>query len=204
MNDISELQKIWLAKGDEAINTNMKPDPDSLLKKLKSLENLQTRINIIKIVVIGTLLAFMIYIFPKSVSHSMSVYSGFGIVTTSIVAFMAYYLKNQFKTSKLNFACGSMEFTNQTIELLQKQNAIFRTPFRIFFVSMAIGLNLMLIGATVDFNSHEAILVFLIDNSSLVIFTFIGYRIRVWRIRREVNPLIDELTRTKESLSSGE
>lgn len=204
MNDISELQKIWLAKGDEATSAIKQPTPDSLLKKLKSLEKHQARINIIKIVVISSMLVLMFYIFPKSVSHPVSVYSGFGIVTISIVAFMAYYLKNQFKTSKLNFACGSMEFTNQTIELLQKQNAIFRTPFRIFFVSMAIGLNLMLIGGTMDLTTHEAVLVFLIDNSSLIVFTFIGYRIRIWRIKREVTPLIDELTKAKKSLGSGE
>lgn len=202
MNDIAELQKIWMTKGDGAVNDAIQNTPNSLMKKLKSLENTQSRINIIKVIVISSLLILMFTLFPKSKVISLSAYIGFAIIFLSIVVFMAYYLRNQFNTSKLNFTYGSLEFTNQTINLLQKQNAIFKRPFLIFFISMAFGLNLMLIGASADLTTKELILLLLIDNTSLVVFTFIGYRIRVWRIKKEVSPLIDELTKAKESLSS--
>lgn len=144
----------------------------------------------------------MVTLFPKLNVVSILAYIGFAIIFLSIVVFIIYYLKNQFNTSKLNFTYGSLEFTNQTINLLQKQNAIFRKPFLIFFISMAFGLNLMLIGASADLTAKEILLLLLIENTSLVVFTFIGYRIRIWRIKREVTPLINELTKTKESLSS--
>jgi hypothetical protein len=202
MNDIAELQKIWMTKGNGAVNDAKQATPDTLMKKLKSLENTQSRINIIKVIVISSILIMMFILFPKSKVSSVFAYIGFAVIFISIVVFMTYYLRNQFNISKLNFTYGSLEFTNQTINLLQKQNAIFRKPFLIFFISMAVGLNFMLLGASVGLKTEEILLLFLIDNTSLVVFTFIGYRIRGWRIRREVTPLIDELTKAKESLSS--
>jgi len=202
MNDIAELQKIWMTKGDEAANGAKGLVPDSIINKLKSLETYQNRINRIKIVVITALLLSLLLILASAKVYSIYKFLGFGVILASVVIFMNYYLKNQFKTSKLDFTSGSLDFTESTLKALQKQNAIFKVPFFIFFISIVTGLNLSIYGGSADITSYEMVMLYLFNNIFVIACGFIGYRIRLWRIKKEVSPLIDELTKAKESLSS--
>ncbi|NVO11501.1 MAG: hypothetical protein HXX16_16180 [Bacteroidales bacterium] len=202
MNDIAELQKIWMTKGDEAANGTKEPVPDSIMNKLKSLETYQNRINRIKIVVITVLLLSLLLILASAKVYSTYKLLGFGVILASVAIFMIYYLKNQFKTSKLDFTSGSINFTESTLKALQNQNAIFKVPFIIFFISIVSGLNLSIYGGSADLTTDEMITLYLFNNIFVIACGIIGYRIRLWRIKKEVTPLIDELTKVKESLGS--
>jgi len=202
MTDIAELQKIWITNGDEVAKGSKVPVPDSLIKKLKSLESFQNRMNRVKILVLFVVLVSMVFILTAVKTYSLITYLGFGVILTSVVIFMIYYLKNQFNISNLKFDQESISFTESTIKSLQKQISIFGIPAFIFFLSLVLGLNLMLWGLTENHSLDEKINLYILDNVIMIISYFSGYRVRMWRTKREVVPVIDELLKMKNNLLS--
>jgi len=202
MNDIAELQKIWMTKGDEVANGTEVLVPDSLMKKLKSLESFQNRINRLKMIVLLVVLVSMGFILTTVKTNSLITYLGFGVIIVSVVIFMIYYLKNQFKISNLKFDQESIGFTESTIKSLQKQISIFGTPAFVFFLSIVLGLNLMLWGLSENHSMDEKVNLYILDNVIVIVSYFIGYRVRKWRTKREVLPVMDELSKVKDHLTS--
>lgn len=201
MNEINELQNIWKSGSSRITNDiQVQKVPDTLMEKLKSLESKQTKINRLKVLVLVMIFSQMIYWINRINTGSAMIFIGLGIIFTGVLIFMLFYFKNQFNIKKLNFAGSTLDFINDAIRMLEKQNAIFKTPFLVFTMCIIIGVNVMLIGFP-DFEESKTVMHFiytlLVASSS-----FLGYKIRKWRTKNEVLPVLEELYKAKESFGS--
>lgn len=189
MNELDYLGKIW----GEIPAT----DSSQTITKLKKLDFFQKRINRLKVVAIILLLTSFIVSMNFLSNITLEVYIGVSIIIASTVIFIGYYLKNQFYTSKLDYGVESAKFAHEAISMLRKQNGIFGLPFLMFIIFMIVGANIMFLGMTPDSESGSANpLYFHIIFSVLIALSgFLGLLVRRWRIRKEVTPLIEELSR---------
>ncbi len=195
MNELDYLGKIW----GEIPHANS----NQTIEKLKKLDFFQKRINRLKVVAIILILTSLIITLNFLSNITLEVYIGVSIIITSTAIFIGYYLKNQFYTSKLNYGVESAKFAHDAITMLRRQNGIFGLPFLMFILFMIAGANIMFLGMipdsamTPDSESVPANpLYFHIILSVLIALSgFLGLLVRRWRIRREVNPLIEELSR---------
>lgn len=198
MNDFNEIQQIWNMATAADNAASEKYTPDSLLQKLKKLERIQGRMNRIKILVLALLLGTMIYSLSALAEVTYPVYIGFGIITLSVIGFMIYYLKNQFNIKRLDLTLDSLKFVDRAIEMLERQNSIFKVPFRLFALLLIAGTNIILLGLEIDLNDRFSLhmkITFMI-----LVSTLIGIQIRNWRTRKEVDPIIAELDSYKQGL----
>ena len=126
------------------------------------------------------------------------VYIGFGIIGIAVIVFMTYYMRNQFNIKRLDFTMNSLAFAQKAGRMLERQNSIFKGPYRIFVLVMMAGANIMLLG--VDMNAHDRF--FFHSNVSflIVVSALIGMLIRNWRIKKEVKPIIAGLEDFMEGL----
>lgn len=199
MKEFEELQLIWKSSVKEKKDNNLNQVPGKILEKLKKLEGFQHRINMIKILSVSVILSLLIIIPSVTGIKSITVYFGLGIIILSTVLFMLVYFKNQFNIRKLDFTAEAKDFTDQTLNSLKKQNNLFRLPFLIFILAMIAGSNVLLIGLK---GSSAGKLSDILKSTALIaLFSFIGYFIRLRRIKKEITPIMDELINLKESLT---
>ena len=195
MNELDYLGKIW---------GEIPPaDSSQTIAKLKKLDFFQKRINRLKIVAIILILTSLIITLNFLSNITLEVYIGVSIIIASTAIFIGYYLKNQFYTSKLNSGVESARFAHDAITMLRRQNGIFGLPFLMFILCMIAGANIMFLGMipdsamTSDSESVPAnpLYFHIIFSVFIALSGFLGLLVRRWRIRREVNPLIEELSR---------
>lgn len=200
MNELNDLQNIWQSGKSDIKHISKEQVPGDLIQKLKKLQSFQDRINKIKVLFIAIVLLQLGYTFYDNHITSVTTYVGLGIFVISIVLFLTTYLRNQFNIRKVDFTAPSMEFATTAIQMLEKQNAIFKQPFLIFCILLTIGSNTLLAGLI---SSGDNRLLFHVSNTLILAFAmFMGYKIRMWRIKKEVTPIIDELKALRENLNS--
>jgi hypothetical protein len=140
----------------------------------------------------------MIYWLNRLDAGTIWLYSGLAVIFAGVTVFMIYYLKNQFNIKRLDFSSPSLAFMDNATNMLEKQNSTFKGPFLLLSACLLLGANIMATGFSTD---HE-------DKFQMhIIYTFLmavsmlgGYRVRMWRIRKEVTPLLEELKLLKENL----
>jgi len=186
MNELDYLSKIW-----EEIPA---ADSSQTIAKLKKLDFFQKRINRLKVVAIILILTSLIFTLNFLSNITLEVYIGVSIIVASTAIFISYYLKNQFYTSKLDYGVESARFAREAITMLRRQNGIFGLPFLIFIIFMILGANIMFLGMIPDSESANPLYFHIIFSVLIALAGFLGLLVRRWRIRREVNPLIEELS----------
>lgn len=203
-NDFNELQELWanqrVDNDSEDRNTSF---ADSVISKLKSLQTRQDRINRLKLLAISLILLSTVpSIFRLNLQGDVliTVVAGFSIILVSLIVFFTYYLRNQLRVSKLPFGESTERFLDSAIQSLHKQNSIFRTPFLLFILGMLLGLNIMLLGMIDETEVYLRIQIHGSMSLFLLIAAFMGFRVRHYRTRQEVLPIIKELKEAKEKL----
>lgn len=196
MNELDFLRKVWeentitnTSQNAPALKENM-----SMVKKLKSFDHFQKVINILKIVIITILLTTIVISLKSLGIDSAEIYIGISIIFAGTIAFMVYYLRNQFYTSKLDYTQSSTRFAKEAISLLRRQNNIFGLPFILFILAMIVGINVIFLGIPMEPQSASPLFMHITFSSFMVLSGFLGYRIRRWRIRKEIYPLIADLS----------
>ena len=196
MNELEYLRKVLASAPTVESATAIPSETDSvsLMKKLRNLQNSQTRINQLKLIVIFLILtSLIINIYILGIT-SIMIYIGIILIVLSAATFMTFYIKNQFNTSRLDYSLNSIQFAKQAIELLKKQKRIFGMPFMLFIFFMIIGANLLFLGMGTDSLLKDSIFSHIVFSTLIAIFGSIGLLVRRWRTKREVEPLIKELT----------
>ncbi|MDX9848239.1 MAG: hypothetical protein RBT74_14750 [Tenuifilaceae bacterium] len=203
-NDFNELQQMWInQRVDEVSAQKIATNVDSIMGKLKSLQKRQDRVNKLKILTVTLILLSIVpTIFRLDLQGDklINVLIGFSIILTSLIAFFTYYLQNQLRVSRLPFGQSTENFINSAIHQLRKQNAIFRLPFLLFILGMLTGLNFLMLGMTSNADMALRIQIHGLSSLFLLIAAFMGYRVRHYRTRQEVLPIIKELMEAKEKL----
>lgn len=196
MNELDYLRKVWEENtiADTSQDAPVLKENMSMVKKLKSFDHFQKLINILKIVIITILLStFMISIKSLGID-SVEIYIGISIIFAGIISFMFYYLKNQFYSSKLDYTQSSTRFAKDAISLLKKQNNIFGLPFILFILTLIVGINVLFLGIPSEPQSVSPLFMHITVSSFMALSGLVGYRIRRWRIRKEIYPLIADLS----------
>jgi hypothetical protein len=196
MKEFSEYQRIWETGSLVIKDTTGSTVPFKLTEKLKQLEKSQNRANKIKIITVAVLVTLFIYILFQNTVLVVS-FIGMGIIFTGILFFIVLYLKNQLTIQKLDFTADSKNFSDQTLSMLNKQNSIFRIPFFVFIFLMITGSNLLLMGLGEPDGNLSA---YLYNTALILLFAAIGYWVRMKRIKKEIAPIIEELTDFKANM----
>ena len=189
-----DLQNLWqnqylkepFIKESELQDTN-------LIKRLKTFEKEQLRINLGKTVALFIIVSsFTLILFRFKSPSPMLLISLFWIVAC-LVTFMIYYWKKQFRASQLDFSLRTNQFINSTIEGLNNQKRSFKTYFPMLVLGMLIGINIFYIDALSDLNLHTRILYHIAGSIFIALFIPIGQKIRNWKFSREQQPVINDL-----------
>lgn len=197
MEELDELKTIWAGQNNEKSNLSASLHTEDVVQKLRKLENFQKRVNRVKLGVIILLLIMLTLNVSKLEDIAWQAYAGLGLITLSTAVFMIYYFRNQFKSSNIDFTKTSMIFAGETILLLDKQNKIFGIPFTLFIIMMVIASNLLLSGFSTDPQTMNALTLRVLFSGTVFTSGLLGLFIRRWRIKKEVTPLMDELTKLK-------
>ena len=203
MNDFAELQKIWSTKGiDDRIPDTGKSLSESLLEKLRSFESFQTKLNRFKIVALLAIMVSIVLMLSNLNQIALISYVGISVCFIGVIVFMVYYMKNQFNIAKLDFTNVGLTFLNDAIGMLHRQNNIFKNPVVLMVISQVIGLNMFYFGLNEKSNTTENLITHIVATLFLCACAYLGFRIRLWRIKKEVMPLIEELEKIKKDLQS--
>ncbi len=197
MEELDILKNIWKGQNMEISNFSDSSQMENVVQKLRKLENLQKRVNRVKLGVIILLLILITINVSKIDDIFWTAYAGLGLITLSTAIFMIYYFRNQFKSSKIDFTKTSIIFAGETLLLLEKQNKIFGIPFTLFIIMIVIASNLLLSGFSNDPDTMNTIINRILFSGTIFSFGLLGLFIRRWRIKREVTPLMEELTKLK-------
>lgn len=196
MNELDYLRKVW----EENTIANTSQDAPvlkenmSMVKKLKSFDHFQKVINGLKIFIITFLLASIVISLNIVGIDSVEIYIGISIIFAGTISFMLYYLRNQFYSSKLDYTQSSTLFAKEAISQLRRQNSIFGLPFILFILTMIVGINVLFLGLPSEPQSVSPLFMHITVSSFMALSGLIGYRIRRWRIRKEIYPLIADLS----------
>jgi len=197
MEELDELKNIWTGQNKDALNLSATFETENIVQKLRKLENFQNRVNRVKLGVIVLLLIMLTVNISKIEDIAWQAYAGLGLITLSTAIFMIYYFRNQFKSSNIDFTKTSMIFAGETLLLLEKQNKIFGIPFTLFIIMIVIASNLLISGFSHDPLTMKAVTLRILFSGTIFTSGLLGLFIRRWRIRREVNPLMEELSKLK-------
>ena len=196
MNELDFLRKVWeentiagTSQDAPVLKENM-----SMVKKLKSFDHFQKVINSLKIFIITILLASIVISLNFLGIDSVEIYIGISIIFAGTISFMLYYLRNQFYSSRLDYTQSSTRFAKDAISLLRRQNNIFGLPFILFILTMIVGINVLFLGIPSEPQSVSPLFMHITFSSFIALSGLLGYRIRRWRIRKEIYPLIADLS----------
>ena len=196
MNELDYLRKVWeentiagTSQDAPVLKENM-----SMVKKLKNFDHFQKVINGLKIFIITFLLASILISLNIVGIDSVEIYIGISIIFAGTISFMLYYLRNQFYSSKLDYTQSSTQFAKEAISLLRRQNNIFGLPFILFILTLIVGINVLFLGLPSEPQSVSPLFMHITVSSFMALSGLLGYRIRRWRIRKEIYPLIADLS----------
>lgn len=203
MNNFAELQKLWSRKGvDDTIASTGESFSDSLVERLRSFETNQNRINRFKLVVVVSICISIIYTLILFKVDSLVSFLGLAVMLASILAFMLYYFKHQFNINRLDFTSNSYKFVNMAIGMLNRQIAIFRRPFVYFILTIILGFNIFCLGIPNNSGFLEIAYLHIASSVFIALSAYLGLKIREWRTKREIAPLLEELNSVMNNLAS--
>lgn len=196
-----ELQDLWITqKVKESPIEESGSYPTALVDKLRSLQSFQDRMNKIKILVVILIFSTMAYALITSGTLSLLAWAGLLMALLSTLWFFAYYLRNQFRVSRLHFDAPTHKFLTTALGLLHKQNAIFKSPFTWYTLAMLASVNILFLGVLTEESLSARFQIHTAFSLWVMLASLIGGRIRQKRIRKEVLPVIEQLNRAKGNL----
>ena len=198
---IDTLKKLWQDQKFKENNMNEVLLPDSfIVRRLKSFEKLQLRINTGKLIGIILIMgSFTWYLFHYSKPSFLVVVSLFWI-TACLAVFIIIYWRKQFQANQLNFSLQTNDFIDFTIDKINEQAKIFRTIFPFLVTTLIIGVNLLYLGILTDSSTGLRLIYHLLVSLVLVSFIPLGIKIRKWKFKKENQPVIDDLLNFKEEM----
>ena len=170
------------------------------LSKLNKFEKKQFRINMFKTIGITFLLVYLII--------TMFVFSAFSVIklisivwlAASIIFFLVKYWKMQLKVNKLSANDNSIEFIDEVLENFSIQKKFFKEKFWVFGATLIIGINILYLDLLKDLQIMERIGLHLLFCLIMILVIWIGIKFRMFRFKREYEPIINELTEIKKDL----
>ncbi|MGA7838196.1 MAG: hypothetical protein WB996_09530 [Ignavibacteriaceae bacterium] len=201
MIEIDALKKNWQNQKPAAEN---KYNPEKIASdsfiKLKKFEKKQFRINIGKTIGMGLMILYLFQSMLLSSTFSVIKLVGVSWIVLSVIYFLIIYWKMQLKVNKLNVQGNSLDFIDEVLENFTIQKKFFKEKFWIFGATLLIGLNILYVDLLKDLTIPERIGFHFLLVVLMLAMIWGGIKIRMFRFRREYDPIIKELIKIKEDL----
>lgn len=201
MNNFDELKNLWQSQEPVRLqNESFDKTIPGVIQKLQSFDKRQFRINMIKSIAVIMILAPMVMVVLENTSGITGLL-GMGIITAGILWFLSVYWKKQFSVNRLKLGERSLVFIEDSITQLKEQNKIFNFYFPLFGTVLLLGINVIYLGLLSTEKFYTKLYLHTGMSLMIMLFLFAGYKIRMYRIKKEWQPLIDELTEIKNDLT---
>lgn len=201
MIELDAMKKNWQSQKTAAKdNFALDKTTGNALSRLKKFEKKQFRINMGKTTGIILLFIYLIWsmLFATPFSVVKLIATVWIVISTAI--FLMIYWRIQLKVEKLNVRNNSMMFIDEVLENFKAQKELFKKKFWIFGAVLTFGINLLY----VDLLKGEKIML-RIGLHALVTLVMAGViwggiKFRMFRFKREYEPIVSELNKIKEDL----
>jgi len=172
------------------------------LSKLKKFETKQFRINLFNTTGMVFILSYLIWAMLILTSFTIIKAAAVVWILTSVIIFLTIYWKIQFKVKNLNVNNNSLEFIDEVLENFSIQKKLFKEKFWIFGAALIIGTNILYLDLLKDVQTLERVGFHLLFSLIIAASIWGGIKFRMFRFKREYDPIIKELTKIKEGLSN--
>lgn len=201
MDNLDEYKELWQKQkvNMKAAFTATGNAIPNILDKLKKFERKQFGINLTKTIIVALIILTMFFFLGETNFGLFSI-TGIVIIFSSVVSFLIIYWKKQFKVSELNLDDSSNKFLEHAVFKLNEQKKLFKVYFPYFGAGLIAGLNLLYLDMFEGYELSSKFYMHLGMSTLLLVAILIGWKIRMYRIRKEWQPLIDELTDIKNDL----
>lgn len=193
-HSINTLQNIWQSQKFTKDKHDNKIIPgSSIIVRLKKFEKQQLRINLIKTVLLVSIICSFVWYLLKFKSLSAMLLVSLLWIVACLAIFMVYYWKNQFRIDQINFSLSTSEFTNSVIRKLNIQKKLFNFHFPLLVIGLIIGINMLYLDVLANLGTQTRILYHIVGSIFIGLFIPIGQKIRKWKFKKEQQPVIDDL-----------
>jgi hypothetical protein len=191
MVQFEELQSLWQQSPAPCAI------PEALTHDFRGYGRTQKIINIVKLVLVASLLGSgLLY-----VRHSPWTLAGVALIAAGAARLMAIDWHNQRELARIDFSEPSVDFVRHAISRLKTQRDPFRRQYRAFLLLIAVGMNAIYAGIL-----RGPLPSRLIWHAAALLLPVAGYRLGMWvrrnRFDHECRPLIERLETLQAALEN--
>ncbi len=170
------------------------------LSKLKKFERKQFRINLIK--TSGVILLFAFLAWTMLFASAFSVIKLIAIIWlfASSILFLNKFWKVQFKVNNLTVKDNSLDFIDEVLDNFSEQRKLFKEKFWWFGVALTIGINILYLDLLKDLQLLDRIGFHLLGTALMIAVIWGGIKVRMFRFKKENEPIENELIKIKNDL----
>ena len=201
MIEFDALKRNWQ---NQKLTPGKNLDPEKItsdsLSKLKKFEKMQFRINMGKTTMIILMILFLVYTMLIATPLTALKLTAVCWIVFSVIYFLVVYWKMQLKVNKLNMQGNSLDFIDEVLKNFAIQRKFFKDKIWIFGAALVIGINILYLDVLKALTIIERLYFHLGFTVLMVLVLWLGIKFRMFRFRREYDPIINELTKIKEDL----
>ena len=201
MIEFDALKRNWQ---NQKLTPGKNLDPEKItsdsLSKLKKFEKMQFRINMGKTTMIILMILFLVYTMLIATPLTALKLTAVSWIVFSVIYFLVVYWKMQLKVNKLNMQGNSLDFIDEVLKNFAIQRKFFKDKIWIFGAALVIGINILYLDVLKALTTIERLYFHLGFTVLMVLVLWLGIKFRMFRFRREYDPIINELTKIKEDL----
>ena len=201
MIEFDALKRNWQ---NQKLTPGKNLDPEKItsdsLSKLKKFEKMQFRINMGKTTMIILMILFLVYTMLIATPLTALKLTAVSWIVFSVIYFLVVYWKMQLKVNKLNMQGNSLDFIDKVLENFAIQRKFFKDKIWIFGASLVMGINILYLDVLKALTIVERLYFHLGFTVLMVLVLWLGIKFRMFRFRREYDPIINELTKIREDL----
>ncbi len=201
MKDLDALKNNWQNMNPAAATyTDPQKLLNSSLSKLKKFEKRIYRINILKTAGMITGMGIIIFsLFSNGAVTPLEAAGVSGIILSTLI-FWAEYWRVQLKTGKLDMTASTIKYNGGLTENFKEQRNFFGKKFKIFGALLIIFINVIYIDMLAGTELAERIGIHLAVSLLLTAALHYGLKFRMFRFKREYDPIENELQQIKKDL----
>ena len=201
MIEFDALKRNWQ---NQKLTPGKNSDPEKItsdsLSKLKKFEKMQFRINMGKTTMIILMILFLVYTMLIATPLTALKLTAVSWIVFSVIYFLVVYWKMQLKVNELNMQGNSLDFIDKVLENFAIQRKFFKDKIWIFGASLVMGINILYLDVLKALTTIERLYFHLGFTVLMVLVLWLGIKFRMFKFRREYDPIINELTKIKEDL----
>ena len=201
MIEFDALKRNWQ---NQKLTSGKNLDPEKItsdsLSKLKKFEKMQFRINMGKTTMIILMILFLVYTMLIATPLTALKLTAVSWIVFSVIYFLVVYWKMQLKVNKLNMQGNSLDFIDEVLKNFAIQRKFFKDKIWIFGAALVIGINILYLDVLKALTIVERLYFHLGFIVLMVLVLWLGIKFRMYRFRKEYEPIINELTSIKKDL----